>query len=148
MQKTKKTDDGAVKGGFVTAKAAAKSRLLSACWFGEVSEIFAKASRTCRAPGAALAQEGEGRAVLLRARDLLVAVGSGYPQLQGAGCCARGVWPWGVGGWTWVLITHLLFWSSVPKGTEQMLWALAEIQGKCMASGLSSATQERPGAAA
>lgn len=98
-------------------------------------------------PGAALAQEGEGRAALLQARNLLAAVGSGYPWLQGAGCCGRGVWPWGVGGW-WILITHLLFWSSVPKGTEQMLWALAEIQGKCMASGLSSATWERPGAAA
>lgn len=31
----------------MTAKATAKSRLLSACWFGELSEIFAKASRTC-----------------------------------------------------------------------------------------------------
>lgn len=125
----------------MTAKATAKSQLLLACWSAEVSGVFVEVSGMCRVPGAALA--GEVRAVLLQ--DLLLVA---YPWVHGAECCARGVWPWGVGRGTWVLITHLLFWSGVPEGTEQTLQAPAEIPGKCMASVLSSATWEQPEAAA
>lgn len=141
MQKTKTTDERAVKGGLVTAKATAKSQFLLACWFAEVGDLC-QGLQDVPSALCCTGQRGESCAAAAKG-----------PPAHGRrrvplGASSRGVWPWGVGSWTWVLITHLLFWSSVPKGGEQMLWAPTEIQGKCIASGLSSATWEQPKAAA